>query len=550
MKIVPNKRAGKGFPFPGLALLLATFMVAAFVFLGLCLHAREIAGARLFLVQRQLLGFVSADSEKPAGEGRKPVVMPRWRAVDKLVLLQNGGRYAGQRIKPLDDPYLLELLHDGLALRTRFLQAKPGLAGELVAARRFQRKLAALADALALQAAAAGRRAGLAFWLLVIVGILLGTITVFWLLDYNQQRRHQDHRLQVFVLRAAMLKSLPEAWFLLDGDLQLQAATNQAAALLDISTETGSSFYQVCRDAEVMAGLRRVAAEIKIHPVGKIEGIPERVVCEAKPGNSKREVLISWYRVVLAGQDYLLGRISDAEAGFLESTDSLAARRLRELAEKFFKVQDEERRRLADELHDGLCQALAVLKMQVSAVERRVEAEPLKDECRQARRYVTQIIEDVRRLSHDLSPVILDDLGLSEALVHLVNNFTASHNIKALTSVPDIDDCLSENEARNIYRIVQEAINNVGKHAKATQMLLEVERQGGRIRFLIRDDGVGFDTSRTGRQPLKTGLGMASMAQRVELMGGEFKVVSRPGQGTDVIFELLDKAWKTDGRFT
>ncbi len=545
-----RRYAEKIFPFFGTVLVLAFSVAAAFVFLGVCLQEREVAGGRLFLVQRQLNGFVGAVNGKSTGEKKNPGVAGGWLTVDKLSLLRDGGSYAGRRIKPLEDPALKTLLHDSLALRDQFLHGAHSRDDELKAVEKFRLNLEALADALVFQAVAADRRVKLAFWLLALAVALFALLGIAWLFNCRRRRDYQAHRLRVFTLQAAMLRGLPEAWFLLDCNLVLQAATDKAMVFLPAPPGSGVGFEHLCRDPEILTVLRQVAAEIAIYPIGKIKVAPEKIILEAQAGGPRREVLISWYRTTLAGKDYLLGRISDAEAGFLESTDSLAARRLRELAEKFFKVQDEERRRLADELHDGLCQALAVLKMQVSTVERRIEAESLKDECRQARRYVTQIIEDIRRLSHDLSPVILDDLGLSEALVHLVNNFTATHNIKALTSVPDIDDCFSENEARNIYRIVQEAINNIGKHAGASQMTLEVERKDGEIRFSIRDDGVGFDSSHFDRQSLKAGLGMASMVQRVQLMGGEFKIDSQPGRGTEIIFILPDNCRKTGGRIT
>ena len=537
-------------PFFGISLGVGVLLVAAFVFLGLRLQEREVAAARSYLAQRLFCCFVSGFAGDDGAAGQTGGAAYCWRAVDDLALLRDGGNYAGLRIVPLDDPELQELLSAALALKgpaRTGRKVRPDDPGRAVV---FRRKVKALADALVFQAVISGRRVWQAFWLLFLVSALAMFTGLSYLLNCRWRRNLLAERLRVFMLRAALLRTLPEAWFLLDRNFILQDATDMAAACLGVSSTTGVCFDRLCRDQEHLAGLRQVAAEIELYPVGRVKVAPERVLLENPAGGRRREVTLTWFRVVLAGRDYLLGRISEAEAGFLESGDSLAARRLQELAEKFFKVQDEERRLLADELHDGLCQALAVLKMQVSAVERRVADEELKEECRQARRYVTQIIEDVRRLSHDLSPVILDDLGLSEALVHLVNNFTATHEIKALTSVPDIDDCFSENEARNIYRIVQEAINNVGKHAGASQMVLEVEPGDSEIVFTIRDDGVGFDASRFNRQPLKAGLGMTSMAQRVQLMGGEFKVVSQPGQGTEIKFILPKSCRPKEGGFS
>ncbi len=225
-----------------------------------------------------------------------------------------------------------------------------------------------------------------------------------------------------------------------------------------------------------------------------------------------------------------------------EAPLDITQEQLRELSEKLFRVQDDERQQLADELHDGLCQSLAALKMQVFRVEKGIDDEVNRDDCRKARQFIAQIIEDVRRLSHDLSPVILEDLGLGGALAHLANNFAALNDLKVSISVPDLEGCFSDEAARHVYRIVQEALNNVAKHAQASLLLLEAEVADDSVCFRIRDDGVGFSSDYAdGSERNAAGLGLTSMVQRVRLLGGEFSLSTKPGAGCTVTFTVPGK---------
>ena len=460
-----------------------------------------------------------------------------------LNLLDQGGSLAGKNIPRIENSEISLLLKSLISLWQAQKNTQPDTLPHSSLTLLFREKAQTLSDALTFQAITAGAQVRIAFWLLAsLVAILLlagfFASRIFWVKE--RRWRRDDHFLG---LGNELLMALPEAVILLDKTLSLKFVNSFAERFFGSLTEPRQTRYfdRFCTDQSLLVELRDSFIGVDASsPVKIISEVKEVVLrfSEERPFS----VNIKWYQLNLVGQNYLLGVIYDLEEERRKGLDLKVAKdQLREFSRSLFRTQDDERRHLADELHDGLCQSLAVLKMQVSGVEQRIEEVELQDECRKARQFIAQIIEDVRRLSHDLSPVILDDLGLGGALVHLVNNFTALHNLKASVVVADIDSCFHGDAARHIYRIVQEAINNVGKHAKASLVVLEAEVLSDSVRFSIKDDGVGFAVESLKKGRAGTGLGLASMAQRARLLEGEFAVVSQAGKGTEVKFTLPKK---------
>jgi len=204
------------------------------------------------------------------------------------------------------------------------------------------------------------------------------------------------------------------------------------------------------------------------------------------------------------------------------------------------KAQEKERMRLSKELHDELGQSMAALKMQVGSVARRlgdVPKEELKTVCEDMRNNINQIIENVRRLARDLSPVVLDDLGLQAAIEYLVNNFSKIYNVEVRYQQTDINHLFDEDSQRIIYRILQEALTNISKHAQAKHVSLVIEKEDRAIRFSVKDDGRGFNVHKTlDLKSTERGMGLEAMSERVRILGGKINIVSRPGIDTTVTF--------------
>jgi signal transduction histidine kinase len=234
--------------------------------------------------------------------------------------------------------------------------------------------------------------------------------------------------------------------------------------------------------------------------------------------------------------------IEDSNAELEAMADELkkSEARLHRLSSDLFSVQENERKRVSLELHDELGQSMAALKMQVGAIARRlgnVSEEEMRTVCNDMRDNINQIIENVRRLAKDLSPVVLDDLGLQAAIEYLVNNFLKIYNVKIDYRYTAINHLFDEDSQRIIYRILQEALNNIGKHAQAKNISLIIEKIDSAVHFTVRDNGKGFNVRKTlDKKDTDRGMGLEAMSERVRILGGKINIVSRPGIDTTITF--------------
>jgi signal transduction histidine kinase len=142
-----------------------------------------------------------------------------------------------------------------------------------------------------------------------------------------------------------------------------------------------------------------------------------------------------------------------------------------------------------------------------------------------------------------LSPSILDDLGLLAAIRWLIDDSTKYYNIKTSLDIEDINNMFSREAQIIIYRIFQESLTNIGKHAQATCVSVVIKKQGGRVSFVVKDDGKGFDVEQVlGRDSTERGLGLAAMDERARMLGGFFYIRSQEGKGTEITFTIpVDK---------
>ena len=215
--------------------------------------------------------------------------------------------------------------------------------------------------------------------------------------------------------------------------------------------------------------------------------------------------------------------------------------RLRYLSSQLLTAQEQERRRISMELHDELGQALSFLKLRISYIGRKLKRNQgvLRDELENILKYIDQVIENVRHLSRDLSPSILIDLGLTASLRRLVDEFIKHHHTKVTSGIEDIDHMFSQKAQIFLYRIFQEALTNIGKYAQAKNVSVEIKRQNGAVTFLIEDDGRGFDlTELLSRNGDEKGLGLATMSERVWMLGGSLDLSSQHEKGTRISFSI------------
>lgn len=210
--------------------------------------------------------------------------------------------------------------------------------------------------------------------------------------------------------------------------------------------------------------------------------------------------------------------------------------RLRQMSSQVLTAQEEERKRIARELHDDTAQALASLLVHLRLLARSAADERLRAGLTELRNLTGAALEGVRRLAIDLRPPVLDDLGLEVALQAYVQDFSRRWPIRA-TFTSSHHGRLPPDVELVLYRIVQEALSNVAKHASASQAEACLTRRERTLRMLIEDDGCGFDVEATkvSRQP---GLGLFGMQERLALIGGTLRVESTVGRGTRVSAEV------------
>jgi PAS domain S-box-containing protein len=216
-------------------------------------------------------------------------------------------------------------------------------------------------------------------------------------------------------------------------------------------------------------------------------------------------------------------------------------KQLRYLSSQLLTAQETERRRISKELHDELGGALAVLKLRLSFIGKKLKNNPMtaREECETISQYIDQVIENVRRLSRDLTPYILEDAGLSAAIRWLITNSKENYEINMTLDVVDIDHLFSQNAQIIVYRILQEALTNIGKHAQAKNVSMVIEKHDSGVSFSVEDDGIGFDVLRAATvNSDERGLGLAIMDERARMLGGSVEIWSEKGKGTRIRFHI------------
>ncbi len=229
----------------------------------------------------------------------------------------------------------------------------------------------------------------------------------------------------------------------------------------------------------------------------------------------------------------------------LEGEVELAARELdrtqqelRGLTGHLFTAQEEERQRVARELHDDVGQRLSLLDLLLNSLDVSQLDAVASGKVGEARGHVEALSTDVRSMSHQLHPAILDDLGLSAALKSLVREFGTREAMPASYVSRNLPAIPPQPAATALYRITQEALRNVAKHAGMTHVKVILEANGGSLHLEVRDLGSGFDTEGKDGSEMATGLGMITMKERARLAHGTLSVDSVLGEGTTVTADV------------
>lgn len=239
--------------------------------------------------------------------------------------------------------------------------------------------------------------------------------------------------------------------------------------------------------------------------------------------------------------DYLTGDLNQLGAE-LEK-----AQHRQMLGLKVIQAQEEERKRVAREIHDGPAQMMAHVVFRAEIAERLLQQDvsQARRELRELKNTVRSSLTEVRKIIFDLRPMVLDDLGLLPTLRKYLDNFQQRYNIVCDLKILGPEERLAPAMEVALFRLVQEALSNVGKHAQATEVVIRMEFHPERVTVSIQDNGIGFEYNQE-EQHDKTQFGLIGMRERVELLEGRMEIRTSRGSGTRVMFTIPMKRSQND----
>jgi signal transduction histidine kinase len=227
----------------------------------------------------------------------------------------------------------------------------------------------------------------------------------------------------------------------------------------------------------------------------------------------------------------------------LEAELSVGRQRVQVLSRRMLEVQEAERRHIARELHDEIGQALTAVKILLQGTLNLPEAEPLRGQLEESISVAERAMEQVRTLSLNLRPSLLDDLGLVSALRWYLDRQEKRTGVPIRFYAPLITARLPAEIETAFFRIVQESLTNAFRYAQAKQVQVSLSLAGKTLELLVIDDGIGFDPAQARHKALSgASLGLLGMEERARLVGGEFSLKSEVGKGTEirVILKISD----------
>lgn len=209
---------------------------------------------------------------------------------------------------------------------------------------------------------------------------------------------------------------------------------------------------------------------------------------------------------------------------------------------RIIKAQEEERKRVARDMHDGPAQSMSNVVLKAEICERLIDVdlEKAREELRNLKQIVRDSLQDIRKIIYNLRPMSLDDLGLVPTLQRCLTTFQEETGISVSFKTRGANVDIKPVISLTVYRIIQEAISNVSKHASAANLTVNLEFLNNELKLYIYDDGKGFVVEDIKSRPddMSSGFGLLNMKERVELLGGEISINSDPGKGTRLNISL------------
>lgn len=285
--------------------------------------------------------------------------------------------------------------------------------------------------------------------------------------------------------------------------------------------------YDRAKDLQIQFIIKQNEEQQLIHRRNDLE----RRLKLSKETTAKAESLVSKVGVAMG---YLSGGLMDLS----EKLDDI--REKQTLGIKIIKAQEEERKRVAREIHDGPAQLMANLVIKTELCEKLVDRNPdqVKVELNSLKELARISLKDVRKIIYDLRPMSLDDLGLIPTVQRFISNYMdeTEQNVELHVFGEPVD--LASIVELASFRIIQEALNNVKKHASAANVHVKMEFTENSIKLVVSDNGKGFDKGNVKSQDMEGGYGLLSMKERVDLLNGKLDIISTPGKGTKIFASI------------
>ena len=380
----------------------------------------------------------------------------------------------------------------------------------------------------------AGSVAGMLAVLLALIAIVTAPFDVRRAL--RQRNIAQRRREESESTARALFQAAAQAIFIVDTNGRVVMANPATEKMLGYSEKEliGQSIEMLVPEA---ARGRHVAHRTGYfsHPQSRPMGLGMDLQARRKDGSSfDAEISLSY--IQSAQGTLAVAFVSDISKRKADESAIRGQREeLRQLAGRLMSAQDDERRRIARDLHDDLSQKLAYLAMDLSKLALKPSSPELQKELMNLRTRAHEASDTVRHISHQLHPSVLDDIGLEAAVEQYCEEFEARWGIATHFSAHDVPESLPRAVASSLYHIFQESLRNVSKHSRAKEVFVTLGSEAGVLRLTVKDEGVGLAPER-----LKSGpsLGIVGMKERAHLVNGTLSVESRIGEGTEVIVSV------------
>lgn len=336
---------------------------------------------------------------------------------------------------------------------------------------------------------------------------------------------------------------------------QLVSTSTDAIILVDAETMRFIEVNKACEELygysqeefrnltprDISAEPEKSEAAMKDIIGGRLKRIPVRY--DKKKDGTKFPVEISASRFALGDRTVLCSVIRDISKR-LKVKEELEKRRrdLRKLTARLVTAQEEERKQVSMELHDEFGQALTALQINLAAIKTELPSgspSDLPEKLEETSTLADELLERSRELSLELRPTLLDDLGLAPTIRWYTDRFTKRLNVNVEVNVDGFEERLPGEIETVIYRVMQEAMTNISRHAEAKNVRVDLEREKSSVMMLVEDDGKGFDVEAVADQETPEGkLGLMGMEERVGYLGGSLDIRSTPGKGTTIRVEI------------